>query len=176
MLAAASAAWRLGRATEADSLFARGLALVRVGLDDRSAIGAPGQFHMVRNAAGRDYLPRPVGLIPLDDGPAWRWEATHRTPGGASRTIRFEGGPRERQRRTDRGDPFLLAILFHGVPALGFGLLGVGMALALHAASTVSAGLRLPSERVVWQCRSTKARPGRLAAGPRVNSPGPGTS
>ena len=48
-----------------------GLALVRVGLDDRSAIGAPGQFHMVRNAAGRDYLPRPVGLIPLDDGPAF---------------------------------------------------------------------------------------------------------
>lgn len=48
---------------------------------------------------------------PLDDGPGWCWTATHRTPGGASRTIRFEGGPRERQRRTDRGDPFLLAIL-----------------------------------------------------------------
>lgn len=48
---------------------------------------------------------------PLDDGPGWCWAATHHTPGGASRTIRFEGGPRERQRRTGRGDPFLLAIL-----------------------------------------------------------------
>ena len=37
---------------------------------------------------------------PLDDGPEWCWAATHHTPGGASRTIRFEGGPRERRRRT----------------------------------------------------------------------------
>ena len=45
-----------------------GLALVRLELDARSDLGAPGQFHMLRNPAGRDYLPRPVGLIPLDDG------------------------------------------------------------------------------------------------------------
>lgn len=44
-----------------------GLALVRVELGS-TEIGAPGQFHMVRNATGRDYLPRPVGLIPLADG------------------------------------------------------------------------------------------------------------
>ena len=45
-----------------------GLALVRVDLDPRSGVGEPGQFHMVRNAGGRDYLARPVGLIPLADG------------------------------------------------------------------------------------------------------------
>ena len=45
-----------------------GLALVRLALDARSHLGEPGQFHMLRNPAGRDYLPRPVGLIPLGDG------------------------------------------------------------------------------------------------------------
>ena len=45
-----------------------GLALVHLALDVRSQLGEPGQFHMLRNPAGRDYLPRPVGLIPLGDG------------------------------------------------------------------------------------------------------------
>ena len=45
-----------------------GLALVRLSLDPRTALGGPGQFHMLLNPAGRDYLPRPVGLIQLDDG------------------------------------------------------------------------------------------------------------
>ena len=45
-----------------------GLALVRLDTDPRTALGEPGQFHMVGNPAGRDYLPRPVGLIPLEDG------------------------------------------------------------------------------------------------------------
>ena len=45
-----------------------GLTLVRVELDARTSLGEPGQFHMLRNAAGRDYLARPVGLIQLDDG------------------------------------------------------------------------------------------------------------
>ena len=45
-----------------------GLALVRIELDARTSLGEPGQFHMLRNAAGRDYLARPVGLIQLDDG------------------------------------------------------------------------------------------------------------
>ena len=45
-----------------------GLALVRLALDPRSHVGEPGQFHMLRNPAGRDYLPRPVGLIHLGDG------------------------------------------------------------------------------------------------------------
>ena len=33
--------------------------------DPRTALGEPGQFHMV---LGDDYLPRPIGLIRLDDG------------------------------------------------------------------------------------------------------------
>jgi dihydroorotate dehydrogenase electron transfer subunit len=45
-----------------------GLALVRVELDARTALGQPGQFHMLGNRAGHDYLPRPVGLIQLGDG------------------------------------------------------------------------------------------------------------
>ena len=45
-----------------------GLALVRVELDARTALGQPGQFHMLGTRAGRDYLPRPVGLIQLGDG------------------------------------------------------------------------------------------------------------
>lgn len=41
----------------------------------------------------------------------------------------------------------ILAIVLHGVPLLGFGFAGLGMALALHAASTVSAtGLAFRSE------------------------------
>ena len=42
-----------------------GLSLVRVALDPRTALGEPGQFHMV---LGGDYLPRPIGLIRLGDG------------------------------------------------------------------------------------------------------------
>ena len=45
-----------------------GLGLVRIELDPRTDVGAPGQFHMLSNPAGRDYLSRPVGLIQLDDG------------------------------------------------------------------------------------------------------------
>ena len=45
-----------------------GLALVRIELDPRIELGVPGQFHMLSNPAGRDYLARPVGLIQLDDG------------------------------------------------------------------------------------------------------------
>ncbi len=45
-----------------------GLALVRLDLDPRIALGAPGQFHMLRNASGHDYLARPIGLIELADG------------------------------------------------------------------------------------------------------------
>ncbi|MGI9116799.1 MAG: hypothetical protein ACR2JV_04080 [Gaiellales bacterium] len=45
-----------------------GLALVRVELDPRTELGQPGQFHMLRNPAGHDYLARPVGLIQLGDG------------------------------------------------------------------------------------------------------------
>ena len=45
-----------------------GLALVRIELDPRTELGVPGQFHMLSNPAGRDYLSRPVGLIQLDDG------------------------------------------------------------------------------------------------------------
>ena len=45
-----------------------GLSLVRLDLDPGTALGEPGQFHMVRNPDGRDYLPRPIGLIRLDDG------------------------------------------------------------------------------------------------------------
>lgn len=45
-----------------------GLALVRVELDSRTEVGVPGQFHMLSNPAGRDYLSRPVGLIELDGG------------------------------------------------------------------------------------------------------------
>ena len=45
-----------------------GLALVRIELDPRTDLGTPGQFHMLSNPAGRDYLSRPVGLIQLDDG------------------------------------------------------------------------------------------------------------
>ena len=70
MSAAAEQSTRLGpftaRVTGSEPL--GGLALVRVDLDARTDLGQPGQFHMLRNAAGRDYLARPVGLIPLDDG------------------------------------------------------------------------------------------------------------
>ncbi len=45
-----------------------GLALVRLELDPRTELGVPGQFHMLSNPAGRDYLSRPVGLIQLDNG------------------------------------------------------------------------------------------------------------
>lgn len=44
-----------------------GLALVHLDLG-ATEVGEPGQFHMVRNPIGRDYLPRPVGLIPLAGG------------------------------------------------------------------------------------------------------------
>ena len=37
-----------------------GLALVRIDLDPRTALGEPGQFHMLRNAAGGDDLARPA--------------------------------------------------------------------------------------------------------------------
>jgi dihydroorotate dehydrogenase electron transfer subunit len=43
-----------------------GLALIR--LEDAPDPGEPGRFHMVGNPRGRDYLPRPIGLIDLGDG------------------------------------------------------------------------------------------------------------
>lgn len=45
-----------------------GLARVLLDPDPRLALGAPGQFHMVRNPTGRDVLGRPVGLVAFDDG------------------------------------------------------------------------------------------------------------
>lgn len=51
--------------------------------------------------------PCPTG----EDGGHWSWSATHRPSRGPERTIRFEGGPRELERRSDRGDAFLLAFL-----------------------------------------------------------------
>lgn len=45
-----------------------GLAFVRLDLDPPIAIGQPGQFHMLRNALGHDYLARPIGLIELAEG------------------------------------------------------------------------------------------------------------
>ncbi len=73
MSAAAGQSTRLGpftaRVVRVEGL--GGLALVRVQLAEGSALGEPGQFHMLRNAAGSDYLARPVGLIQLDDGVAF---------------------------------------------------------------------------------------------------------
>lgn len=70
MSAAAEQTTRLGpftaRVTGTEPL--GGLALVRIDLDPRTALGEPGQFHMLRNAAGRDYLARPVGLFEHDGG------------------------------------------------------------------------------------------------------------
>jgi hypothetical protein len=37
-----------------------GLTLIRVDLDPRTSLGEPGQFHMLRNATGHDYLARPL--------------------------------------------------------------------------------------------------------------------
>ncbi len=48
-----------------------GLARVLLDPDPRVDLGAPGQFHMVRNPTGRDVLGRPVGLVAFADGPGF---------------------------------------------------------------------------------------------------------
>ena len=48
-----------------------GLARVLLDPDPRVALGAPGQFHMVRNPTGRDVLGRPVGLVAVPEGPGF---------------------------------------------------------------------------------------------------------
>lgn len=71
MSAAADPATRLGpfpaRVRAVEPL--GGLARILLDPDPRVDLGQAGQFHMVRNPAGRDVLGRPVGLIRFADGP-----------------------------------------------------------------------------------------------------------